>query len=212
MKSFHLLFIALLIIFSSCVTETKNKVIERKIIKKAIVSTYSIVIINGIAVKDSLVNQTEKGFLKNGVISYLLPLIGEYKMDTVKVIDHIVTSEKIDNITFYYADGEIQYIEKVVGDTTFKYNSIKDESPITYVIKEQYGNAIEVRIYEDYYRRLIQYSEFQYNSNFDVVYYVSTSNYFPSELELKYDTELEIAKKKMENKKVEIIETEYEYY
>lgn len=100
-------------------------------------------------------------------------------------------------------------VEKKVKDTVFFYSGGYLDEPSDYYIKRK-GKLIERFDYLIKEKEI--FLEQKTNKQGDIIYAVVELEYVPSENDVKYLSEIEIAKKQLEKKKIKIIENEIEYY
>lgn len=204
MKS-NLLISSLLFLCLSCSTDKSN-------LKNETLTEYSTKKELGEIVKNGIKTKYSIGFHPNGAQKFFVGLVGYSPNNDTTRYEQKEPSEtkKVDNKTFIYnSKKELLGVSIEKGDTVFFFNANDLENPSNYSIYNKKRLVAEV---EFLFGTKKTYTQAKYNKYGACTYAIIQVDYEPSNLDKKYSSEIELAKKRAEKQETIIFEAEYEYY
>lgn len=186
---------------------------EKPKLKTETVTEYSVETELGELVKGEINSKYSIGFYPNGTQEFFVGLIGySQNSDTIKFDENTPgRTEIIDNKTFIYNQkNELSGVTVEKGDTIIYYNADDLENPSNYSVFDKKKRLIVQA--EFLMGEKKTYTKAKYNKYGDCTYAVIRVDYEPNSFDKKYNSELEIAKKRADRKKILIFEADYDYY
>ncbi len=184
--------------------------LEKKSIEFITTTIYNAELVGGEYVKKNMTTKYSIGRYPNGEQKFFVGLYGYLSCDTVFYEN--VSSKKAEEgeFTFFYRNDSLVHVTCKSEDTTFYYLPTELDDFTQYDIFDKKNNLI--KSFDALMYNEIEYTNYIFDEYGNPTYYVEKEEWLPNPL---YDKDLslaEIAKKKIEGRKLRVVEQEIKYY
>lgn len=183
---------------------------EKKSIKTTITTIYDAELVGSNYVKKNMTTKYSIGRYPSGKQKFFVGLYGYQNNDTTFYEETNNKEVEEGEFAFFYRNDSLVYVTRKSKDTTFYYLPTELDDFTQYDIFDKKNNLI--KSFDALMYNETEYTNYIFDEYGNPTYYVEKEEWLPNPL---YDKDLspaEIVKKKIEGRKLSIVEQEIKYY
>lgn len=199
----YLIYYILLLCVCSCTQEKKS-------IELTTTTIYNAEQVGGEYVKKNMTTKYSIGRYPSGKQKFFVGLYGYQNNDTTFYEEAKNKKVEEGEFTFFYQNDSLVLVTRKSKDTTFYYSPTDLDDFTQYDIFDKKGNLI--KSFDALMYNEIEYTNYIFDEYGNPTYYMEKEEWVPNPLYERDLSSAEIAKKKIEDRKVRIVEQEIKYY